>query len=467
MSAEPITPATPSRPPILHGRYRIEESLGVGRLAVVYRAYDERLQRQVLIHLFRRDLVGQEPLRLRFLAEAQHSASRSHASLLDVFDTGEVGGRPFMVTEFVAGRTLREIGALSLEEALLYFRQLVGAVAACQAAGVPHPPISSANVILVNDGHVELLENWATPPAERGIDLASYRPPERTAGEQVGPAGAVYSLGLLLIEMLSGRRVFAGDDPRAVAARHLNDDVPPLATIQPRLFAPSLDALVRRATARDPQRRPQDAAALGQALDELRRAYTGETQRLAAPPARPARARDRITSTLKREPKPPARPVADPIAPLPAPQPARQRQPAQRRTARSQGSVLRQPLVGLGVVVMLFLAVACGAYAVSSAAAGQISAGLPSISLPDWITGVVGGEGEVLVVTIGGVEGLNLRADPGLQSQVIALLPNGARVRKLGGPRQVDNVAWLRVRAEVNGRTVEGWAAASFLSSEG
>ena len=139
-----MTQTTPTSNPILHGRYRIEEQLGIGRLAVVYRAYDARLQRRVLVHLLRKELADQEPLRQRFIHEAYDSARRSHPSLLEVFDSGEVGGRPYMVTEYVAGRALRELGALSLEQALLYFRQVVGAVAVCQLAGVPHPPISSA-----------------------------------------------------------------------------------------------------------------------------------------------------------------------------------------------------------------------------------------------------------------------------------------------------------------------------------
>src|SRR5436853_1331297 len=223
-----MTQATPTSPPVLHGRYRIEEQLGAGRLAVVYRAYDERLQRQVLVHMLRKELLGQEALRQRFIQEAHSNASRSHQSLLEIFDSGEIAGRPYMITEYVAGRTLRELGALSLEEALLYFRQLVGAVAAAQAAGVPHPPITSNNVILVEDGHVELLENWRTPAAEAALDAACYRAPERTAGGPASPAAAVYSLGLLLIEMLTGRRVVQGDDPRAVAQAHLNIQVPAL-----------------------------------------------------------------------------------------------------------------------------------------------------------------------------------------------------------------------------------------------
>src|SRR5918911_5646700 len=193
-----MSQATSTSHPILHGRYRIEEQLGAGRLAVVYRAYDERLQRQVLVHMLRKELVAQESLRQRFVQESHDSARRSHQSLLEVFDSGEVAGRPYMITEYVAERTLRELGALSLEEALLYFRQLVGAVAAAQAAGVPHPPITSNNVILVEDGHVELLENWRTSAADVALDAASYRAPERTAGGPASTATAVYALGLLL-----------------------------------------------------------------------------------------------------------------------------------------------------------------------------------------------------------------------------------------------------------------------------
>src|SRR5215207_11148768 len=103
-----MTRATPVTIPLLHGRYRIEEQLGAGRLAVVYRAYDERLQRRVLVHLLRKELLAQEPLRQRFIREAHDGARRSYPSLLEVFDSGEIAGRPYMVTEYVAGRTLRD-----------------------------------------------------------------------------------------------------------------------------------------------------------------------------------------------------------------------------------------------------------------------------------------------------------------------------------------------------------------------
>src|SRR5437870_11899307 len=107
---------TPVSIPLLHGRYRIEEQLGAGRLAVVYRAYDQRLQRQVLVHMLRKELLGQETLRQRFIQESHSNARRSHQSLLEIFDSSEIAGRTYMITDYVAGRTLRVLRALPLQE---------------------------------------------------------------------------------------------------------------------------------------------------------------------------------------------------------------------------------------------------------------------------------------------------------------------------------------------------------------
>jgi hypothetical protein len=473
-----MTRTTPTSNPILHGRYRIEEQLGVGRLAVVYRAYDSRLQRRVLVHLLRKELVGQEPLRERFIREAHDSARRSHPSLLEVFDSGEVGGRPYMVTEYVAGHSLRELGALSLEQALLYFRQVVGAVAVCQMAGVPHPPISSNNIILVEDGHVELVESWLATPATIALDIAAYRPPERSGGGAVTPAGAVYSLGLLLFEMLTGRRAIDGDDPRTVAQAHLSARIPPLSEVRPLLHLPSLEQLLQQATAPRPEQRPSDAAAFGLALDDLRRMITRDTQRLEAPPVRPPTLRQRINRTTGAL-----------IAPRAAPQ-----APSNRGAARSESARRlpapdhapaqlygdpRRSISGMVVLLTLLLVVACGAYYGASVALGAMAniqlplprLDLPSlpdlgIDLPEWLTGVVSGGGQTLVVTGVPDEGLNLRAAPGLNTQVIGLLPNGARVRKIGEPQSVDGVPWLPVRARLGDDEREGWVSQRFVKPE-
>jgi hypothetical protein len=474
-----MTRTTPTSNPILHGRYRIEEQLGTGRLAVVYHAYDTRLQRRVLVHLLRKELADQEPLRQRFIREAHDSARRSHPSLLEVFDSGEVGTRPFMITEYVAGRALRELGALSLEQALLYFRQVVGAVAVCQLAGVPHPPINSNNIILVEDGHVELVESWLVPPATIALDVAAYRPPERSGGGPATPAGAVYSLGLLLFEMLTGRRAIDGDDPRIVAQAHLSTRIPALSEVRPLLHLPALERLLQQATSQRPEDRPPDAAAFGLALDDLRRAITGDTQRLESPPVRRATLRQRINRTTGA--------LVAPRAPRPAPADARiaRSGPPRQAPAANQGPAQlygnrRRSIGGMVVLLTMLLVVACGAYYGASVALGALAniqlprpeldlPALPDLvgwDLPEWLTGVVSGGGQTLVVTGVPDEGLNLRSAPGLQTQVIGLLPNGARVRKIGESRSVDGVPWLPVRARLPDGEREGWVSALFVKPE-
>jgi hypothetical protein len=115
-------------------------------------------------------------------------------------------------------------------------------------------------------------------------------------------------------------------------------------------------------------------------------------------------------------------------------------------------------------MLALFGTVAWGTFSLSQGLADGLA--LPSISLPGWLTGVVSGGGEVLIVSISGPEGLNLRENPGLNARVIGLLPDGTRVRKLGGPEIRDNVGWLRVRAPLNGREVEGWVSATYVRPE-
>lgn len=448
--------------PLLRDRYRVEERLGTTRLAVIYRAYDERVQRRVLVALFRGDLAAQESLRRRFLAEAQVGVRRLHPSLLEVYDTGDIAGRPFLVMEAVSGRTLRDVGPLTVEVALRAFRQVVGAVAACQAAGAPHPPISSANIVLVDEGLVKLVENWWMTRSEVSADLAYYRAPECVAGHPPTGTSVVYSLGLLLIEMLTGSRT--GLDPQPAPQAH-QDALPTLGAMHPHILMPSLARMIMRATNPDPSRRFPSVSDLLQALDEVRSVMNRDTDRLAPYPSLSAAASDR---SKESSPDHRRHSVAHDSSPS---------DPPLSMTAqhRMQKESRRSPFV-LIAMVALFVLVGSGAYLLTSLAIeGLANIRLPRpqvtlpewITLPDWLTGVVPGSGEVLTVTIGDVEGLNLREAPGLKTRVIALLPNGTRVRKLEGPRNVDGVPWVRVRGEINGQPVEGWVSQLYVRSEG
>uniref|UniRef100_UPI0004DF11B2 serine/threonine protein kinase n=1 Tax=Chloroflexus sp. MS-G TaxID=1521187 RepID=UPI0004DF11B2 len=229
-----------TRPPVIFDRYQVHEALGESRLAVVYKATDLRLQRPVLVHLLRKALLNNEQKRQQFLSEAAQSARRSHPVFLEVFDSGESNGRPFLITEAVDGRPLYGIGALSVAQALSIVRQVADAVALCQRhrsaelpVGLYHPPISSANLLLVGDGQVKLVESWLLPLPLVPADLAHYRAPELSTGQGLQPASVVYALGILLFELITGQRPMHGDDAQTTALAHLTQTVPPLVRVRP------------------------------------------------------------------------------------------------------------------------------------------------------------------------------------------------------------------------------------------
>ncbi len=433
--------------PLIQGRYRVFEQLGEGRLATVFAALDERLQRRVLVHLLRKDLVEREALRQRFLAEASSSSQRSHPALLELFDSGEIGQRPFLITEYAEGPTLRSLGMLAPERALLYGRQIIAAVNVCQTRNVAHPPISSSNMLLVHEGQVKLLENWQTPLADIPFDLAHYRAPERVRGAAPTSSTAVYALGILLYELLTGRRPISGADARAVLQAHLTTRLPMLAGFKPGLVIPALDRVLARATDPDPLQRFASAAEFGTALDAIWRQQSSETQRLQPQkslPARPARKR--------------AATAPDPAPAPPSPSPADLRPigPAERR----QGA-FRHGLRGWIAVLLLALVIGLGGYALAGMAAERLFAiQLPRLELPAWPGGA---DEPVLVVN---TAALNLRSAPGLASEVQTILPGGSRVRQIGGPVEEDQITWVEVRIERSGEQFEGWVSLAYLKAE-
>jgi serine/threonine protein kinase len=484
--------ATPSPAPLLFGRYRVHEQLGDTRLTSVYGATDERLSRQVLLHLLRKEFAGQERPQARFIAEIGQSARRSHQALLEVFDSGEASNRPFMITEYVSGRPLRGLGVLTVEQAFLYMRQIVGAVAACQSQadattpnGLYHPPVSSSNVLLVDEGRVKLVDSWLLAPDALLADIAHYRAPELSEGQPASPASAVYSLGLLLYELITGERPVSGEDARSIALAHLNVRIPPLAQARPTLYLPAVEQLLARATARFPEYRYLNAAELAAALDSVWRDLGANTQRLRAPVAQAAAP---VAMSVDM-------PEPQPVAPLPNPSP----QPSQRNltgldaiTSRlrrrssdnidsdvvRQNSMVRS-LVGWVVMLGLLLIVAVGSYMGVNALINQISGvsppnlpslpGLPSADNSDgplaWLGGLFG-QDEIYIVNL--VEGLNLRSRPDVNDDttLIAVAPNGTPVRKLEGPVVRDNIPWLRVEFDMNGQRYEGWMSLNYLRQE-
>ncbi|NJN19878.1 MAG: serine/threonine protein kinase [Oscillochloris sp.] len=477
------TAATPTSSPLLFGRYRVSESLGETRLAAVYSAFDERLRRRVLLHLLRKELIAQERMRRRFVEEVGVGARCSHQTLLEVFDSGEAGGRPFLVTEYVSGRSLHNLGPLTPDQALLYLRQVTGAIAACQSSvdtahptGQTHPAISSSNLLLVDDGRIKLVDSWLTPISDAPSEIAAYRAPELSEGRPASHAAAVYALGLLAFELLTGTRPLQGSDARSIALAHLNARIPALSQLRPALFLPALEVLIAKATARMPEQRYSDAQAFGGALDSVWRDLSADTQQLF--PARAA-----VQSA----------PAQQYTAPMPAPAPLIPPPAARNPIAAMTGRLNRRPqqgpvdpaqvrrqavnrgIAGWLVMIVLILSVAAGSYLAVTALTSRVSnlpqpPGLPTIEPVNepwaWLQGLFGGDEAIYFVNIN--EGLNLRSVPDATDpdNLLSVVPNGTPVVALEGPVEAGGIPWMRVRVERNGQLLEGWMSLNYLRRE-
>ncbi len=462
-------PSSDTSTVLLLGRYRILERLGEARLATVYRAVDERLRRRVLVYILRKDLVGNEQIQQRFSVEANAIAQASTRTLLEVFDSGVINDRPYMITEEVIGQPLRAMLPLSVERALTYTYQIALAISTCQARNLTHPPVSSNNLVSIEDERVKLLDGWFIPPDTGPLDLAYYRAPERAAGQPPGPSSDVYTLGMLLYELLSGQRLASGSDPWAVSQSHLTLHVPTLTEVRPSLHLPALDQLLAHALERDPARRCPDVETFAQALNTIICELATETQRLPSVPPVPV-ATQPATNQVRTAPVSPVFKLAAPLpaSELPDPIASTENRSSLHPLSHTElrRKFARQSTLGWIVLLLLLVIVAGTSYFGASYLMDRFFAiELPRPTLPDlgiqlpgWLPGV--DRSEVRIVT---APELNVRNQPGLNTEVIATLPSGTRVRVLAGPVIADNIPWLRVRTNYAGQSIDGWASENFL----
>lgn len=273
---------------MLSGRYRVDELIGRGGMATVYRGHDLTLGRAVAIKLLKRELAVDNAFRTRFRLEAQAASRMSHPAIVRVYDAGEdvetdpdgtQHPAPFIVMELVQGRLLKDIisaGPVSVPDAVRYTDGILEALEYSHRAGVVHRDIKPGNVMVTGQGQVKVMDfgiaravsDSSSTVAETTaiIGTASYFSPEQAKGEPVDARADLYSAGVVLYELLTGRTPFRGDTPVAVAYQHVSEaPVPPseLVGTVPR----SLDAAVLRALAKDPFQRFPDAAAFREALD--------------------------------------------------------------------------------------------------------------------------------------------------------------------------------------------------------
>jgi serine/threonine-protein kinase len=265
-------------------RYELRERIGAGGGAVVYRAFDRRLERDVALKLLRPEYASDHEFVTRFQREARAAASLNHPNIVRVDDYGQHDQTAFIAMEYVDGPNLKEYvkvrGPLDPAEAVRIARDLLSALGAAHRQGLVHRDVKPQNVLLGRDGGSGELSAKLTdfgiarmPAATQltqlgtTIGTAAYVAPEQASGTVVGPAADLYGVGLLLYEMLTGRPPFEGDTPAAVLYRHVHEPPRPPSQLRPGL-SPALEAVVMRALEKDPARRFASAEEMSQALSQ-------------------------------------------------------------------------------------------------------------------------------------------------------------------------------------------------------
>ena len=284
---------------LLDGRYEITQRLARGGMATVYRAVDTRLTRTVAVKVMHIGLGDDAEFARKFDREARAAAKLSHPNVVSVFDQGQdLGGpnsRPYIVMEYVEGETLRDVlnreAPLPPARALEIIEPVLAALAAAHDAGLVHRDVKPENVLISERGRIKVADfglakavSSQTSTATQGllIGTVSYLPPELVVSGKADARSDVYSTGVVLFELLTGRKPHTGDTPIQIAYAHVHRDVPP-PSVGPTAGAipPYVDALVTRATARDANLRPPDAKVL---LAQVRRARIAIQQGLADDP---------------------------------------------------------------------------------------------------------------------------------------------------------------------------------------
>jgi tRNA A-37 threonylcarbamoyl transferase component Bud32 len=272
---------------VLSGRYKLEAKLGSGGMSTVYLARDTTLDRQVAVKVLHREMSEQADQLQRFRQEARAVAKLSHPNVVAVIDAGEDGGHPYIVFEYVQGETLKQriarVGALDTQEALAYAIEIARGLAVAHGRNMVHRDIKPQNVLIDSEGRAKLtdfgisrqLEQDGMTATGRVLGTTDYVSPEQAMGHQVDPRSDIYSLGVVLYEMLIGQVPFTADSQVGVAMKHVNEDLPDVQQRRPEISAAAAH-VVERATAKDPDDRYQE---VGELIGDLSTALEVEAAR--------------------------------------------------------------------------------------------------------------------------------------------------------------------------------------------
>jgi eukaryotic-like serine/threonine-protein kinase len=271
-------------------RYVIKRKLGSGGMADVYLAEDQELGRNVALKLLNERHAADEQFVERFRREAQSAAGLNHPNIVSIFDRGYAEGTYYIAMEYLEGRTLKELlvrnGPTPIPVSIEYARQILGALAFAHRNGIVHRDIKPHNIVVGSDGRLKVTDfgiarSGASQMTEAGsiVGTAQYLSPEQARGASVDPRSDIYSLGIVLYEMLTGHVPFTGDTPVEIAMKHLSLAPEPPSALRPEV-PHNLDAVVMRALAKDPDQRYASAEEMDAELARVARglAVSRETE---------------------------------------------------------------------------------------------------------------------------------------------------------------------------------------------
>jgi hypothetical protein len=268
----------------LNGRYRLDARIAAGGMSMVYRAFDETLERQVAVKLMNREVASDSDQLERFRREARAVAQLSHPHIVGVIDAGDDGDpdhpRPYIVFEYVDGETLKErilrLGRLPIGEAIAYAIEIARALGAAHGRHIVHRDVKPQNVLLDSEGSAKVtdfgiartLEEDGLTVDGRVLGTTDYVSPEQALGRPVTGRSDIYSLGVVLYEMLTGEVPYRGDSQVAVAMKHVRDPFPDVQVLRPEVSA-ALAAVIETATAKQMEDRYADDAEMIADLEEV------------------------------------------------------------------------------------------------------------------------------------------------------------------------------------------------------
>jgi serine/threonine-protein kinase len=314
---------------LFDGRYQVVRKLGAGGMANVYLAEDQELGRRVAIKILNDRHANDEQFVERFRREAKNAAALSHPNIVSIYDRGEAEGTYYIAMEYLDGRSLKELivsrGPAPLNVAIEYARQILSALRFAHRHGIVHRDIKPHNVLVDADGRVKVTDfgiarAGASQMTEAGsiVGTAQYLSPEQARGTNVDQRSDLYSLGIVLYELLTGTLPFNGDTPVEIAMKHLSQTPELPSHLRPELPR-ELDLVVTRALAKDPDERYQSAEEMDADLERLSRgaAVSAETEESATQIMRAPTGP--MSATAATMIVPPRRGAYAPVPPVPPP----------------------------------------------------------------------------------------------------------------------------------------------------